>query len=107
MSGLGRPITPKEAKKGHSEAIPPEVYDAFNDLLRKYGSQKTITIKQNEVMDSILKRLPTVKRQEVFDNNWLDIESAYIQNGWDVHYDKPGYNESYEAFWEFSHGKRG
>lgn len=52
-------------------------------------------------MDRILAALPNVKRQEIFDNGWLDIETVYEDSGWSVEYDKPGYNESYEASWTF------
>jgi hypothetical protein len=43
-----------------------------------------------------------VSRQEVFDNQWLDIEDIYREAGWKVSYDKPAYNETYKAYFTFS-----
>ena len=43
-----------------------------------------------------------LKRQDIFDNHWLDVEDLYRKNGWKVDYDKPGYNESYNAYFVFS-----
>ena len=32
----------------------------------------------------------------------MDIESIYRADGWGVYYDKPGYNETYTATFEFT-----
>jgi hypothetical protein len=99
-----KPITPAEARGKKKESIPPEVFEVFNQLLtEKYAEDITIT--QNEVMTMILKALPNVKRQQVFDRGWLDIEDVYRSAGWAVEYEKPAYNESGEAFWTFSDGR--
>lgn len=103
----GRPITPDEAKEGHAQGIPPEVFDIFNDLLRKYASaRKTIIIKQDEVVNLIVKKM-NVQRNEVFDKGWLEIEASYINYGWDVQYEKPAYNEEGYAYFEFTPAKTG
>lgn len=57
-------------------------------------------------MKELLLRMPHVERHQVFEKHWLDIETAYRQAGWEVEYDKPAYNETYGASWEFKHGKR-
>lgn len=43
-----------------------------------------------------------IDRQEIFDNCWLDVEDIFEEVGWKVVYDKPGYNESYPANFEFT-----
>lgn len=96
-----KPFTPDEAKGGKVTTLPPEVIEVFNHLLaERYSSH--IEISQPEVVGLILSKMPNVKRQEIFDKNWLDVEEVYDQYGWDVDYDKPGYNETYEATWTFT-----
>jgi len=41
-------------------------------------------------------------RQGMYDKGWMDVEDAYRKAGWDVDFDKPGYNETYEANFTFS-----
>ncbi len=96
------PITPADAKAKKEKTIPEEVYDAFNELIIKnLSSDGTATVTQAEAMDLICKKMPAVTRQQVYDHNWMDIESAYRKAGWTVAYDKPGYNETYPACFMF------
>lgn len=44
-------------------------------------------------------------KKRIFDENWLDIELIYEQFGWKVKYDKPGWDEDYDPFFEFSKKK--
>lgn len=87
------------------QSIPPELYDTVNEFIKQRSSDNPITITQKEVMEALLARMPHVTRQHVWDHRWLDFESAYKKAGWKVVYDKPGYGETYEAFWEFSRGR--
>jgi hypothetical protein len=48
-----------------------------------------------------------LKRNEIFKNHWLDVEEIYEEAGWQVAYDKPGYNETYEASFEFTDASKG
>lgn len=41
-------------------------------------------------------------RGDVFERGYLDIEETYRKAGWSVVYDKPGYNETYDAFYTFT-----
>jgi hypothetical protein len=43
----------------------------------------------------------TVSRNDFFDKHWLDFESIFRKAGWKVKYTKPGYNESFPAYWTF------
>ena len=43
-----------------------------------------------------------LKRADVFSNHWLDVEDIYREQGWNVEYDKPTYNETYDAYFVFS-----
>jgi hypothetical protein len=45
-------------------------------------------------------------RQQVFDNNWLDVEDIFRKAGWKVNYEKPAYNESYPASFKFQQQRK-
>jgi hypothetical protein len=92
----GKPITPDEAEV--REDVPGEVFDAFNELIREGHG----TVKQVDVVTRILFKMPHVERHEIFNRGWLNVEGAYRKAGWTVQYDKPGYNESYEAYFTFT-----
>ncbi len=38
---------------------------------------------------------------EIYERHLLDVEPSYRAEGWEVEYDKPGYNETYEATFTF------
>lgn len=98
----GRPIRPSEVDTLQSGAIvPPEVFDAFNALITQNCRNGVATFTQEAVIEAILQRLPTVKRGDVFDRHYLDVERAYARKGWEVEYDRPGYNETYPATFTF------
>jgi hypothetical protein len=100
---MSKPITPKQASFRTKAPIPDEVFDAFNELISENLNAGYAVVRQKDVVARILEKLknsPTV-RQDVFDKGWLNIEPMYQKAGWDVKYDKPGYNEDYEATFEF------
>lgn len=99
MSG---PIKTSEVENGKSASIPEEVFAAFNELIiQKINVSGQATFQQNEVVALILKKMPNISRTEIYKNGWLDVEVSYINSGWKVSYDKPGYNESYPATFTF------
>lgn len=82
--------------------IPDFVIDIVNRLIRQnYQSRrKCSVIEQREIVKEI-KVLINIYGLE-FDIKWLDFEELYRNAGWNVEYDKPGYNESYEATFKFT-----
>lgn len=117
-----RPFTPEEAKASKVAAIPKAVIQIFNTFLstRYTGENGNITITLNEVVAAVLMALKeegegypestrpywcSASKNDLFENRWLDIEPVFEKAGWNVHYDKPGFNESYEATWTFSKKK--
>lgn len=96
-------FTPADVICKRSDYIPDFVFRAFNSLLvEKYRPEETI-ITQNEAIARILAYAPDedLNRHIIFEKHWLDIEDSYRKNGWDVEYDKPGYNENYQASFKF------
>ena len=92
------PISPEDAKKHHSVNIPNWVIEFINEKLIKGAFNGIVKIQQGEILAA---RPIDVSSKEVFENYWLDFEDLYRAVGWNVTYDKPGYNESYEAFFIF------
>lgn len=100
-----QPIAPHEVADKKLETIPDAVIRAFNGLLTKKYNGYDATIKQEEAIMAIRAEDETISRQEIFDNHWLDVEDIYRSIGWDVTFDKPGYNESYSARYVFKKKK--
>lgn len=101
-------FTPEDVRI-NSKHIPDFVYDVFNHLLtEKWNNGKPIIISQEEVVNRIICKHNwlfddiELSRQEIFEHHWLDVEPEYRNAGWDVEFDKPGYNESYKAFYTFT-----
>jgi hypothetical protein len=101
-----KPITPAEVTAKKQELLPDEVIDSFNELIAKNWDGHSATIKQDKVADLIATKL-NMPKDKVFANHWLDVEDIYRKAGWKVYYDKPGYNESYEATFKFSRKEKG
>ena len=99
-----KPITPNEVAKGKME-FPEEVIEAFNELIAKDFCIDHAIIMEDDVARLIKKKFNAngkkVTMDEIYDNGWLDVETVFRKAGWKVTYDKPGYNETYDASFEF------
>lgn len=93
------PVTPQEAAELQTEQIPDEVFVAFNGLIARRLSGGRAVVYQDEVVE--LLEAEGLSRQEIYDRHWLDVEASYHASGWKVAYDKPGYNETGRAYFEF------
>lgn len=96
-----KPISPDEALKG--KQIPEVVFEVVNSLLSEKFNGASVTIKENEIIKILVDQ--GLNKQEIYDRHWLDIKESYRQVGWKVEYDKPGYNETYDAYFRFSRRK--
>jgi hypothetical protein len=99
-------ITPDEALHEKHNVIPEAVLNVVNQLLRERWDNHTARITQAEVFKEAFAIMradgANVTKDDFFKRHWLDFEQVYKNAGWKVEYDRPGYNESYEAFWVFS-----
>lgn len=99
---MKEPISPEQAAELKPTVVPPAVYEAFNHfLILRSDGDRTITITQPEVVARIEAQLPNL------DYSWLNVEDTYRKLGWTVEYDRPGFNETYDAFWTFSPKRKG
>lgn len=96
-----KPINPKQVLELKKNILPSEVIESFNHLIAKNFLNGQSIVKKEEAIAMIMSKLPDLRRIEIYDNNYLDIEEIYMENGWDVYYDGPSYNENYEASYKF------
>ncbi len=94
-----KPITPAEVVKLKVTLIPDEVINAFNELIAENFSGGSSSFTEKKVVARIVKK--GISSAEAYANHWLDVEDIYRKSGWKVDYDKPGYNESYDATFTF------
>lgn len=99
-----KPITPKEAQASKHTSIPDEIIEATNELIvENLELDGSATVLQKHITARALSKFkkadPESKMtsQIMFDKNWMDIEPVFRAAGWRVTYDKPGFNEDYEA----------
>jgi hypothetical protein len=99
-----KPIAPDEIIPAREEQIPDGVIEAFNELIAKNYQSGSSIVKQPAVVNLIMVKMGLTDgdRSKVYDEYWLNIEEIYRKAGWTVEYDKPGYNENYDAFFTFT-----
>ncbi len=92
-----KPIKPNEVVE--KKVFPDEVITAFNELIAKNFSQGEASFKQEDIVKLIVAK--GIKRNTIYPNHLLDVEELYRAQGWEVEYDKPGFNETYEPTFTF------
>jgi len=99
-----RPIKPNEIEGEKERTFPDAVLQSFNELITQKFSNGSATIKQDDIVALMVQK--GLNKDEIFEKGWLDVEGVYRTAGWKVSYDKPGFNESYPATFEFSRSKK-
>ena len=98
---MTKPIKPSEVSKTREASIPDEIIEIFNELITKDWDGDSATVNQNTAVALASKKL-NMSRQDIFDKHYMDVEGIFRKAGWVVEYDKPGYNETYDATFKFS-----
>lgn len=96
-----KPIKPSEVIKKKKEAFPDEAIEAFNELIAENFQGNKATVRQKDVAALIAKKM-NISVDDVFKNHYLDVEDIFKKGGWKVEYDKPGWDEDYEAYFVFT-----
>jgi hypothetical protein len=92
-------ITPDEALGLKEKLLPPFVMRVWNKLIAENLSGKTSIVMQSDAVDALTK---FCKRDEIFEKGYLEVEAIFRKAGWKVFYDRPGFNETYDATFEFT-----
>lgn len=94
-----KPIGPEQAEQLRMEQFPGEVLEVFNALIAKNMVRGRAVIRQDDAVRALVAR--GMNEGKIFQDGLLDVEDMYRQAGWKVTYDKPGYNESGNAYFVF------
>lgn len=95
---MSKPIRPDDVIK--HKKLPNEVIDSFNEIIANRFNNGRSNFKQKEVVALIVAK--GIGEAKIYQEHYLDVEDLYRAQGWKVEYDKPGYNESYDANFTFS-----
>ena len=87
------PIRPEDVSDIKHVELPVHVIPTWNKLIAKAYRNGQATILQKDAINALGGAGP--------DCEWINIEDIYRKAGWHVEYDKPGYNETYEASFVF------
>lgn len=96
------PIRPDEIVQLKRNLIPDFVYIAFNRMIAKKFNGSYASFTQEEIIKEILSLNTEYDRTHIFEEKWLDVENIYREYGWWVEYDKPAFNETYDATFTFT-----
>jgi len=107
-----KPMSPEEIMENKVVVIPSFVFDVVNNNLSRQivSLNSTVHIKEKVIVQEIIdmaaeldNEVDVVKyRSAIYVDGWLNFEECYRAVGWNVEYDKPAYNESYDAVYKFS-----
>ena len=99
---MTKPISPDEISKAKIQYFPSFVFEAVNMLLAAKFSNSSATILQKDIKAKIFELAPEdFKSADIYKLGWLNFEEVYESQGWEVTYDKPAYNETYDANFTF------
>ena len=101
ITGNVKPLKPLDVLAAKAEAIPDQVIEAFNHLIAENFRNSTSTFKLKEVKQEAAKRMGLEDTSQL-KSTWFDVEDIYRKQGWKVEYDRPGYNETYDAYFRFT-----
>jgi hypothetical protein len=93
-----KPIRPQDIASKKLDIIPSIVFESFNELIVENFTDGYAKVKQPELINRIKSKMCET---DIFNIRWLNIELAYSEMGWNVSYDKAGFNENYESFFIF------
>lgn len=105
-----KPLKPEDAVK----TIDSRMIEAVNTMIKENLIGRHAEFTQNDLINKYFelsypnasKSEKSKIRTELFEKHQLDFEQLYINLGWKVEYDKPAYNETYEASFKFTLKKK-
>jgi hypothetical protein len=100
-----KPISPKEIGAYKAKVFPDFVLESINELIAENFTNSRAVVLQKDIIARISSKMDgdsyDMKRKMIFDKGWLNFEEIYRDSGWKVSYDKPAYNENYDANFTF------
>lgn len=96
------PIRPDEVASQKQNEFPDWAIEVWNRLIAMAWSSGRAVVKQGDAVSALREANQGIDPIHDF----LEVEDIYRQAGWDVEYDKPGFNESYPATFTFAKPKK-
>lgn len=90
------PMSPDEIGEHRKQVIPAVVFTVVNGLIANDISHGFVRLTRGVVVSGL-----EAAGVDVSSVNLVTVMETYGNVGWDVRFDRPGYSESYEPFWEF------
>lgn len=100
---MTQPIKPQDIANGKLNSFPDGVIKVWNGLIAGAFTEGRARVLQKDAVAAIAGETG-YSPADVFTKGWLNIEEIFREAGWTVYYDKPAYNESYDAYFVFSVG---
>lgn len=94
-------ITPDEVRKSRKDYIPEVIFKEINQLIIENFDGIESKVYQEDIINRVCTEETGLTSSKIFERHYLDIEDFYREAGWKVIYDKPGYCETYKAFFVF------
>jgi hypothetical protein len=96
------PIKPKDIMDNLEDIIHPAVIKAVNELLKEQYRGTQVTIKQKDIATKAVALDSSITEEEIYKKKWMDFEHIFYKAGWEVKYNSPDRDESYDEFFQFS-----
>lgn len=106
-----KPISPSDILKLSYNKVPDFIVEVFNDLIVRHFTANRASFSQDEAIQYIIAykkdtgdryHAGKLNRQDIFNYGWLNIETLYRAEGWNVTYSKASYNEDANSFFTFT-----
>lgn len=96
------PLKPKDVSDLVESRIPVEVIESVNEMIREKWNGYSAYFLEKDLVNLIMTKMPEgTTSKDLYTKHYLDFENLYRKEGWEVYYDKPGFNESYDASFMF------
>ena len=102
---MTKPLSPKDVESAKTKRIPPQIIEAANELIAERWDGHEATFTLHELGQRARAKLGMDPKVD-FESGQLDIEPSFRKAGWIVDFDRPGYNETYDARFTFRKKER-
>jgi ribosomal protein L14 len=102
-----KPISFEEINVAKKATIPDAIIVAANELLISNWDGKAARFTKNALISAYIKlipdddRSPSAIESELYKKHWLDIEELFSDVGWNVIFNSPDRDESFEDCYTF------
>lgn len=102
-----KPLTPKEVLSRRGKYLLPQLVEAVNTYLcENYNGKNSVKMLRKEVVNKTIelcsKNNIHMTEQILYQKGHLDFEGVFKKYGWNVTYESPDRDESFESYYLFT-----